>query len=42
MILMKDHEIRIRIAAAAGLERLGDYRGFPEAVIRCWPMPPRT
>lgn len=32
MILMKDEEIRIRLAAAAGLERVGDPGGFPEVV----------
>ncbi len=32
MILMKDEYPRIRLAAAAGLERVADPRGFPEVV----------
>ena len=32
MVLMKDEYVRIRIAAAAGLERLGDARGMPEVI----------
>jgi len=32
MILMRDDQIRVRIAAAAGLERMGDPRGFPETI----------
>lgn len=32
MILIRDNEIRIRLAAAAGLERIGDPRGFPEVI----------
>jgi len=33
MILMKDEEIRIRLAAAVGLERVGNPEGFPEVVL---------
>lgn len=39
MILIRDEEIRIQLAAAAGLERIGDPRGFPE-VIRLLPDVP--
>jgi HEAT repeat protein len=32
LVLLKDEHIRIRVSAAAGLERLGDPRGFPHVV----------
>jgi hypothetical protein len=32
VILMRDDEVQIRLAAAAGLERLGDPNGFPETI----------
>ena len=32
MIMIRDEEIRIRLAAAAGLERIGDPNGFPEVI----------
>ncbi len=32
MVLLKDEYVRIRVAAAASLEALGDPRGFPEVV----------
>ena len=31
-IMIRDEEVRIRLAAAAGLERIGDPRGFPEVI----------
>lgn len=32
MIMVRDEEVRIQLAAAAGLERIGDPRGFPEII----------
>ena len=38
-ILPRDEELRNRLAAAAGLERLGDPRGFPEAIRLLYDAP---
>jgi len=32
MIMIRDEQVRIQLAAAAGLERIGDPRGFPEVI----------